>query len=123
MKIEACTASERDCISEINIAHFPRRHQAVVRYKAIGEHLCCDLNGEAVVLSLKNGKYYGLNGVGARIWELIQTPLSLAELESAILLEYDVDSELCKEQVSEFLKQMETEELIEIVHEPIVEIF
>ena len=116
------TSTERNQMSDIKVDHFPLHEPAVSRYKAVSEHLCCDLNGEAVILNLKNGKYYGLNGVGSRIWELVQTPISASEIESVIFLEYDVAPELCQRQVSEFLKQMLAEELIEIVNETGIEI-
>ena len=117
------TSTKRNHMSDIRVDHFPIHKPAVSRYKAISEHLCCDLNGEAVILNLKNGKYYGLNGVGSRIWDLVQTPISSSEIESVILLEYDVALELCQRQVSEFLKQMLSEELIEIVNETGIEIY
>jgi hypothetical protein len=89
----------------------------VTRYKAVPEHLYCDLNGEAVVLSLENGRYYGMNSVGARIWELVQDPRSAGEIEQAILLEYDVEAEVCRQQVSAFLQTMLGEELLVVIHE------
>ncbi len=89
----------------------------VTRYKAVTEHLYCDLNGEAVVLSLANGRYYGMNSVAARIWELVQDPRSADEIEQAILLEYEVGREVCRQQVSEFLQRMVAEELLVVIHE------
>jgi len=88
-----------------------------VRYKAVPEHLYCDLNGEAVVLSLANGRYYGMNEVAARIWELVQEPRSVEEIEEAILLEYDVEPEVCGQQVSDFLQRMVAENLLVVIHE------
>lgn len=81
-------------------------------YKAVEEHLCCDLNGEAVVLSLANGKYYGLNEVGSRIWELLQQAVSPDEIEAQILREYDVDAATCRQEVNDFLRRMLAEKLI-----------
>ena len=63
------------------------------RYRAIREHLVSDLDTKAVILSLKNGKYYGLNKVGLAIWALIQKPSTIAEIEEALLQEYAVDEE------------------------------
>lgn len=83
-----------------------------LRYKAIQEHLCCDLNNEAVILSLENGKYYGMNPVGARIWELLQNSATLPEIEQTLLSEYDVDEEMCREEIASFLEQMIAEGLI-----------
>lgn len=83
-----------------------------LRYKAIQEHLCCDLNNEAVILSLENGKYYGINPVGARIWELLQNSATLPEIERALLSEYDVDEEMCRQEIAAFIEQMIAEGLI-----------
>ncbi len=52
-----------------------------------------ELSGEAVLLNLTTGKYYGLDEVGTRMWQLI---LDQAKLESAykiLLDEYEVDEE------------------------------
>jgi len=35
----------------------------------------CDLDGEAAILNLKDGVYYGLDPVGAKIWNLINKQL------------------------------------------------
>jgi hypothetical protein len=43
------------------------------RIVASRDQVSCDLSGEAALLSLKTGVYYGLNPVGARILSLIQT--------------------------------------------------
>ena len=45
---------------------------------------------EAAILNLKTGIYYGLDPVGARIWNLIQTPRQLKEILETLLNEYDV---------------------------------
>lgn len=70
-------------------------------------------------MNLKNGKYYGLNPVASRIWELLQKPLSTDEIRQAILLEYEVESEVCEQEVSAFLSRMAAEELIVVVNEKV----
>lgn len=99
-----------------------QKSYSVKRYKAVTDLLYCHLNGEAVLLSLANGRYYGMNAVAVRIWEMLQAPASIEEIEKTILLEYDVSLELCKQQVSDFLQKMTAEELIIIVHETTGEI-
>ena len=86
-----------------------------VIYKAITEQLSGDLGGEAVILSLKTGKYYGLNTLGARIWELLQTPMSMVMIEARILEEFDVEVDECHQEVSSFISLLQTEGLIETV--------
>lgn len=83
------------------------------RYQAIKEHLLSELNEEAVILSLKNGKYYGLNSVGFTIWTNVQEAATLSEIEAAVMNDYDVDEETCRREVSLFLEEMLREELVE----------
>jgi hypothetical protein len=88
---------------------------SVCRYRAIKEHLLSELNEEAVILSLKNGKYYGLNSVGFTVWSNVQEAATLSEIEAAVMNEYDVDEETCRREVSLFLERMLSEELVETV--------
>ena len=81
------------------------------------DQVSCDLAGEAAILSLKNGVYYGLNPLGARIWNLIQEPRRLAELRDILLSEYDVEAERCERDVIKVLHRLAAEGLIDIKHE------
>lgn len=88
------------------------------RYQAIKEHLFSQLNDEGVILSLKNGKYYGLNSVGVSVWNKVKEAATLAEIEVAVMNEYEVDEEICRREVSLFLEKMLREELIDIIDDP-----
>ncbi|MGB5136193.1 MAG: PqqD family protein [Prochlorococcaceae cyanobacterium] len=48
---------------------------------------------ETVILHLATGTYYGLDPVGARIWELIAAEHSLADVRDRMLQEYAVEAE------------------------------
>jgi hypothetical protein len=74
----------------------------------------CDLVDEAAILNMKDGVYYGLNPVGARIWNLIQNPLKVKEILEVLVDEYDVDEETCQTDLMELLNQLLEKELIEI---------
>lgn len=87
------------------------------RFEAIKEHLYSEIKGEGVILSLKNGKYYGVNPVGVSIWQAIQSPATLQEIQTAVTREYDVDQENCRQEVLTFLEQMVNEELVEVLNE------
>lgn len=90
------------------------------RFAANKENLYSDLNGEGVILSLKNGKYYGVNAVGASIWMAVQTPASLQDIQVSIMQEYEVDEGTCRQEVLSFLEQMIEEDLVEILNEKIL---
>jgi coenzyme PQQ synthesis protein D (PqqD) len=53
-----------------------------------------DLDGEAVLLNLKTGTYFGLNPVGTRMWQLIGEQRSLARVLDVLASEYDADRDV-----------------------------
>jgi hypothetical protein len=97
----------------MNTPDFAHTNASSRRFQAIKEHLFSKLNNEAVILSLKNGKYYGLNAVGVSIWAAIQESRTTAEIETIVKGEYEVDHETCRREIREFLDTMLAEELIE----------
>lgn len=60
---------------------------------AAADQVSCDIGSQMAILSLKNGIYYGLDAVGCRVWELVQTPRCFGDLEATLLAEYDVEPE------------------------------
>ena len=81
------------------------------------DQVSCDLSGEAAILNLKSGVYFGLNTVGASIWKLIQEPRSVKEIQTAIQEEYEVEPDQCERDVLELLRELSNHELIKIVDE------
>jgi len=81
---------------------------------ATNDQVSSDLAGEAIVLSLRTAMYYGLDQVGARIWELVREPTRVADIRDAIASEYDVELERCERDVLDLLRQLATEGLIEV---------
>lgn len=49
-----------------------------------------DLDGEAVILDLDGGLYFGLNAVGTRMWQLIEQHGRLRVVFEELCHEYDV---------------------------------
>ncbi|MEM8598313.1 MAG: PqqD family peptide modification chaperone [Bacteroidota bacterium] len=77
-----------------------------------------DLGGEAVVLDPNSGRYYGLNELGARIFDLARKPRSVEWIMEALLQEYDVEERKLKEDLLAFLHEMEQRQLIEVTDGP-----
>lgn len=90
--------------------HFSKDSIVVAHKKQVSS----DLAGEAVILSLKNYKYYGLNSVGARIWNLIQNPMPLGEISGILLREYAVEPGRCESDLLVLLEKLAEEGLIEV---------
>jgi hypothetical protein len=81
--------------------------------RASKEQVSCELLGEAVILDLKNGVYYGLDEVGARIWSLVQQPRRVQDILETLLGEYEVDSERCEFDLLSLLGELKTRGLVE----------
>jgi|HigsolmetaGSP11D_1036233.scaffolds.fasta_scaffold01543_5 hypothetical protein len=74
-----------------------------------------DMDGEKVMMSVRNGKYYNLGQTGGRIWELISAPVTVRQVIDSLLEEYEVSRPECEQQVLAFLSNLHNEQLIEVV--------
>lgn len=73
-----------------------------------------NLGDEAVLLDSNSGRYYGLNELGARIFELIRTPTRVDEVKGKLLEEYRVEESKLEADLTAFLQGMEQRNLIEV---------
>lgn len=76
-------------------------------------YLVSEMNGEKVMLSIENGKYYNLGHIGGRVWELIESPTSIQDVVDRLVTEYVIEPEDCKRQVRQFLGQLQAEGLVQ----------
>ena len=81
---------------------------------AVKDQVTCDLSGEAVILQLNDSVYYGLDPVGTSIWQLIQSPRTVAEVRDAIVEEYDVSPEQCEMDVRTLIGEMAENRLVTV---------
>jgi hypothetical protein len=81
------------------------------------DQVSCSLEDEIAIVQLKAGIYYGLDPVGARIWELIATPRSVRAVRDALIAEYEVDAERCEHDVVTLLRTMAEAGLVEVSDE------
>lgn len=61
------------------------------RIVVAGDQVSADLEGETVILSMRDGVYYGLDRVGSRIWHAFAAPVALGDVLRLILEEFDVE--------------------------------
>ena len=73
-----------------------------------------DLGGEVAILDLERGTYYGLDEVGARIWELVQEPAAVSEVQATVIEEYDVEPARAERDVLALLQRLAEEGLVEV---------
>ena len=63
----------------------------------------CVLNEEVAVLNVEKALYFGLQGVGAHIWDFLEMPHSVAEICDDVTANFDVAPEVCRQDVLKFL--------------------
>jgi hypothetical protein len=78
------------------------------------DQLASSIGGETVILGLSAGRYYGVDGVSARVWQLVQQPIRVAEVRDVIVKEYEVDPATCEADIIRLLGQMIDAGLIEV---------
>jgi hypothetical protein len=72
------------------------------------------VDDETVLLDIKSGTYFGLDGVGKRVWESVESGLNLQETIDAIVSEYDVESARAEKDVLEFASDLVQRGLLEV---------
>jgi hypothetical protein len=78
------------------------------------QQLASSIGAETVILGLSAGHYYGVDGVGARVWEIIQKPALVSDIRDRVLAEYDVEPGACETDLLKLLEQMRDAQLIEV---------
>ncbi len=71
-----------------------------------------ELDDNQVMMDLEKGKFFGLNPVGKRIWDLIEQPKSFIEIIQYLLAEFDVSEEQCVQEVTVFLDKAVASEIV-----------
>ena len=67
---------------------------------------------ETVILDLASGTYYGLDPVGARIWQLITEGQTLAQVCETMLAEYEVTREAIERDVLALVQNLADKQLV-----------
>lgn len=73
-----------------------------------------DLQGEAVILNLNTGVYFGLDEVGTRIWHLLEEYQSLQKVLDSMIEEYEVGHAQCAEDLLSFVTKTLEKGLVEV---------
>ena len=91
-------------------APFPPGASAVVT----PDQLSTQLGNEVVILGLRDSIYYGLGDVGARIWQLLQTRHTIAEIVHTVTTEYDVAADRAEADLQALLQDLHARGLVAI---------
>jgi hypothetical protein len=68
---------------------------------------------EVAILDQDRSVYFGLDPVGARIWELLQEPIELVRVLEAVLAEFEVDEVTARTDLLALADELLAQKLIE----------
>lgn len=72
------------------------------------------VDGELLAMSIERGVCYGLNRVGARAWELLESPRSIRSMCEALTAEFDIDLATCLAEVTDLIEGLRAEGLVTV---------
>ncbi|MDB9310667.1 PqqD family protein [Aphanizomenon sp. CS-733/32] len=73
-----------------------------------------ELEGQVVLLNLKNEYYYSLNPVGSQMWNLLSTHDNLETVYQELLKKYLVDESTIRQDLASLVEELTTEGLLTI---------
>src|SRR3990172_11961862 len=85
----------------------------MVQVKIRSDAIFQQLEGEAVLLNMQTGTFFGLNPVGTRIWELLSQHGDLETVTAKFCEEYDVTEDQFLSHLSEFIDKLRRKGLVE----------
>lgn len=84
------------------------------RFEVPAEVVARRVHDEMVLLDLDSGTYFGLDPVGARIWDLVSEGLTLSAVCERMLGEYDVSRETLEHDVLRLVDALTKENLLRL---------
>jgi hypothetical protein len=73
-----------------------------------------ELKGESVLLNLQTERYFGLDDVGTRMWEVLSKSESLQQARDTLLDEYEVDPKQLENDLRALIEKLSENGLIEV---------
>ena len=78
------------------------------------EVLSRQLDGEAVLLDLQSGTYFGLNEIGALVWDLVSAGKTVGEIRVGLLEAYEVEPEVVDADLERLIDDLQRRGLVDL---------
>jgi hypothetical protein len=73
-----------------------------------------ELDGESVILDLASEKYFGLDEIGTRMWQVLAGTDTVQEAYDILLLEYDVEPQQLLQDLQELVEELVGSDLLRL---------
>lgn len=77
--------------------------------------ITADSGGDSIVLNSTTGMFYQLNPTAARMWDMVETPQTLAALVERTTETFDVTAQACRDDLAVLIADMRERGLVETV--------
>ena len=84
------------------------------RVRVSSSALYREVQGEAVLLQLDSGEYFGLDEVATRIWQLLAANSDLDAVRDALVSEYDVADDQATTDLARLVDELISKHLLEV---------
>src|SRR6266853_1901702 len=74
--------------------------------------LTAEVDGEVVMMSIEQGRYFGLDDIGSDVWHRIEPPCSFAALIDRLAADYDADRATIAADVQVLLARMAEQDVV-----------
>ena len=92
--------------SELNNSSYLQKHPEICSR---------EFDGETVMMNASLDKYFGLDEIATRIWQILEKKQSLTEIRDFLIQEYDVTPEQCLQDIKPFIEELIADQLVIVV--------
>jgi coenzyme PQQ synthesis protein D (PqqD) len=76
--------------------------------------LTAEVDGEVVMMSIEQGRYFGLDDIGSDVWKRLDQPCSFATLIDRLVADYDADRATIAADVEALLGRMAAQDVVRL---------
>lgn len=86
-----------------------------MKIQVASDIIATKVDDETALLNIRTGKYYALNAVGARIWELVAVHGETEKILRVLLEEFNAPEEVLRGDMEALMKKLEAADLIAVL--------
>ena|ERR1044071_3898063 len=85
------------------------------RLQRVAGILAEPVKDQLLMMQLETESYFLLSPVTARIWALLESPRTVADMVQSLVAEYEVAPDVCRAEVIDVLRGMAEQQLVQVV--------
>ncbi len=84
-----------------------------MRYKSKSDNTAATvIDGEAIIVNLTTGVYYSMDMVGAVVWNMLESGVSIDQISAEISARYEVEPAIARSDIDTLVQKLVAEDLV-----------